>query len=247
MAVATRAAGSPPASENLRTVKVWNLRVRVLHWVVALSIVVLSVTGYYIANPYWITHGNTGFVMGAMRFVHFVFAFVFTVAVVYRFYCAFSNDHWSGWQQFVPVGRRRLRLLRQQAAYYVFLRRTPPPQVGHNPLAGVAYTVVYFLFAVQVFTGFALYSLPQGPGFWQGAFGWMVLWFGVPALRLVHFLVMWMIIAFTIHHVYSAVLIDFEEGSGLLSSIVTGNKTLSTEHIAAAVEGDPAGEASIHE
>jgi len=247
MAVAARVADSPTTPGNLTTLKVWDLPVRITHWVVVLSIVVLSVTGYYIANPFVITHGPTGFVMGTMRFVHLAFAFVFTVAVLFRLYWAFAGSHWANWREFVPIGQRRLRLLRQQGAYYFFLRRTPPPQVGHNPLAGVAYVAIYILFVVQILTGLALYSIPMGQGFWQGAFGWMVLIFGATTLRLVHFLVMFAFIAFTVHHVYSAVLIDFEERSGLVSSIVTGNKTLSAQHIAAAVTGDPAGEASIHE
>ena len=247
MAVATRVAGSPALPEEMRTLRVWDLPVRISHWVVVLSIVILSVTGYYIANPFLVTHGPTGFVMGTMRFVHIAAAFVFTVAVLFRLYWAFAGNHWARWREFVPIGKRRLGLLRQQGQYYFFLRRTPPPQVGHNPLAGVTYTVIYFLFLVQILTGFALYSIPMGQGFWQGAFGWMVLMFGATTLRLVHFLVMFTFIAFTVHHVYSAVLIDIEEQSGLVSSIVTGNKTLSGEHIAAAVQGDPAGEASTHE
>ena len=46
----------------------------------------------------------------------------------------------------------------------------------------------------------------------------------VPALRLLHFLLMFFFIAFAIHHVYSAVLFDVEEHNGELSSIITGYK-----------------------
>ncbi len=53
-------------------------------------------------------------------------------------------------------------------------------------------------------------------------------------MRLVHDIIMYLIIAFTVHHVYSAVLIDLEERSGLVSSIVTGWKSLTPHHIAEA-------------
>jgi hypothetical protein len=52
---------------------------------------------------------------------------------------------------------------------------------------------------------------------------------------------MFLLIAFTIHHVYSAVLIDIEERSGLVSSIVTGYKTFTAHHIAEAQANDAPG------
>ena len=45
-----------------------------------------------------------------------------------------------------------------------------------------------------------------------------------PTLRLLHFLLMFLYIAFAIHHVYSAVLFDIEEHNGELSCIITGYK-----------------------
>jgi Ni/Fe-hydrogenase 1 B-type cytochrome subunit len=115
--------------------------------------------------------------------------------------------------------------------YYSFLRKEPPPQVGHNPLAGIAYTIIHILFVIQIITGFALYSLAYRVGFWPGAFGWINTLIGVPMVRLVHDIVMWLIIAFTIHHVYSGILLEIEERSGLLGSIVTGYKSLTPNHI----------------
>jgi hypothetical protein len=41
-------------------------------------------------------------------------------------------------------------------------------------------------------------------------------------------------LAFTIHHVYSCILIDIEERSGLVSSIITGFKSLTRRHLVAA-------------
>ena len=46
----------------------------------------------------------------------------------------------------------------------------------------------------------------------------------IQQLRLLHFLLMFVFGAFTIHHVYSAILVDIEERNGEVSSIVTGYK-----------------------
>ena len=237
------AAAPAEAAEARETVYVWELPVRLTHWINVAAILVLSLTGYYIANPLIGTHGpaTDQFLMGAIRFVHIATAIVFTVSVLFRLYWAFAGNRYARWSQFLPVRRGRNRALLRMVGYYTFVRKAPPAEVGHNPLAGITYVGLYILFAVQIATGFALYSQPFHGGFWPAAFGWIIVTFGAQPVRLVHDLVMWLIIAFTIHHVYSAVLIDIEERSGLVSSIVTGSKSLTPSHIAEAnAENDPA-------
>jgi Ni/Fe-hydrogenase 1 B-type cytochrome subunit len=235
-AEATATIPAAPLPETKATVYIWDLPVRITHWVNVASILVLSVTGYYIANPFIGTSGpaTEQFLMGTVRFVHFTVAFVFTVSVLFRVYWAFAGNTYARWNQFLPVKRGRRRALRRMIGYYTFFRRQPPAEIGHNPLAGVTYIGLYVLFALQIATGFALYSQPFDHGFWKWAFGWIITAFGAPIVRLVHTLIMYLIIAFTIHHVYSAVLIDIEERSGLVSSIVTGYKSLTRQHIAEA-------------
>jgi Ni/Fe-hydrogenase 1 B-type cytochrome subunit len=225
-----------PVSEAKETVYVWDLPVRVTHWVNVASILVLSITGYYIANPFFGTSGpaTEQFLMGTVRFIHFTTAFVFTVSVLFRVYWAFAGNKYARWNQFLPVKRGRRRALGRMIGYYTFFRRQPPAEIGHNPLAGATYIGLYVLFALQIATGFALYSQPFESGFWKWAFGWIITAFGAPIVRLVHDIIMYLIIAFTIHHIYSAVLIDTEEHSGLVSSIVTGYKSLTRQHIAEA-------------
>jgi Ni/Fe-hydrogenase 1 B-type cytochrome subunit len=48
-------------------------------------------------------------------------------------------------------------------------------------------------------------------------------------LRLLHHLIMWLLIAFALHHVYSAFLVDAEEANGLMSSIFSGWKFVVPE------------------
>lgn len=223
------------------TVYVWDLPVRLTHWLNVLCIVVLSLTGYYISNPIIATQGPASdhFLMGVIRFTHYVVAFVFTASVLFRIYWAFaSSDKYARWRQFLPVNRGRRRSLRRMLGYYTFFKPSPPAEVGHNPLAGFTYTGLYVLFLLQIATGFALWSQPFHGGYWVTTFGWMITLLGAPVVRLVHDIILWLILAFTIHHVYSAVLIDIEERSGLVSSMVTGSKSLTTQHLAEAAEED---------
>lgn len=202
---------------------VWQIPVRVTHWVIALAITVLCVTGLYIANPYLRGAGN---LMLNMKATHLVFAVLLTSMVVWRVVWAFVGNRWSRWRAFVPFGtpgwwpRTRDALL-----FYLFLRRSSPQDIGHNALAALAYLAVYALLLVEIVTGFALNALTWG-GAWLTFLGWVFVLLPINDVRLVHHLVMWLLLGFVVHHVYSAVLMDSEERTGIVSSIFTGYKTI---------------------
>lgn len=224
-------------AEPRQDVYVWELPVRITHWVNVITIGILVVTGFYIASPFITTSGpaTDQYLMGTVRFIHFVAAFVFTVSVLFRVYWAFVGNTYANWRQIVPAKRARRRGIRRMLGFYLFLRREAPAVVGHNPLAGSAYLVVFILFILQIITGFALYALPFEHGtFWPTAFGWVIVVFGEQPVRLVHDIIMWLILAFVIHHVYTAILIDIQERSGLVSSIITGFKSLTRHQLEAA-------------
>lgn len=231
---------SADAPEPGYIMHVWELPVRITHWVNVISIAILTITGIYIAGPFIGTSGpaSNQHLMETMRFIHFVTAFVFTASVLFRIYWAFVGNKYARWDHFVPVRSARRRGIRRMMQFYLFLRRNPPAVVGHNPLAGAAYTVLYVLFVLQIITGFALYSIPFYGGFWPAAFAWIITVFGVQPVRFAHDMIMWLFLAFTVHHLYTAVLIDNEERSGIMSSIFTGAKSITRSHMAAALAED---------
>jgi Ni/Fe-hydrogenase 1 B-type cytochrome subunit len=215
-----------PEKERVR-LYVWEWPVRITHWVLVLSIVVLTVTGVYLYAPFLTSKASHHFVTATMRFVHEVTGFVFIAAFIVRMYWFFAGNRWARWPQFVPLGRRRWDLFKAQLAYYMFLRRNPPFSIGHNPLAGVTYIVVFFIMFVEVLTGLALFQ-HVNPNKTLGYFiDWLPQIISFRYLRLIHFGIMFALWAFFIHHVYSAILIGLEERSGLVSSIFTGSKFFS--------------------
>jgi hypothetical protein len=62
-------------------VYVFEVPVRVWHWIHALAITVLAITGYLIANPLPSMGGEASdsFLMGNIRLIHFITAMVFAV------------------------------------------------------------------------------------------------------------------------------------------------------------------------
>jgi Ni/Fe-hydrogenase 1 B-type cytochrome subunit len=76
---------------------------------------------------------------------------------------------------------------------------------------------------VEILTGFALQSL--GTRGWRtAAFGWVFSLLGAQSVRLTHHMIMWMLLGFMVHHVYSSLLMDAEEKNGLMTSIFSGYK-----------------------
>ena len=202
-------------------VYVWEVPVRLTHWVNVLAILVLSATGFYVGNP---VLGGSVYLMAWVRGVHRITAYVFIASIALRTYWAFAGNEWASWRSLVPYLRRAGRRgWEHTLTYYLFLRRRPPVELGHNPLAGSAYSFVVLLMFIEVLTGFALQSLGGG-GWRKAAFGWVFLVMSAQAVRLTHHMIMWLLLGFAVHHVYSAVLMDAEERTGILTSIFTGYK-----------------------
>ena len=70
------------------------------------------------------------------------------------------------------------------------LRWRPTPNIGHNALAGAAYTLVYVLVLVEILTGFALFTHILGSRLWEAMAGWLVRLLDFQYVREIHFLIM---------------------------------------------------------
>lgn len=210
----------------LRRVLVWELPVRLFHWATALSIFVLGITGYYIGSPFVSVPGDPAqaYLMGWVRAVHFIAAFVLGIALLIRLYWFFAGNRYANWREWVPVSRERRAFLWRQLKYYLFLSRERPLYLGHNPVAGLSYLIIGLLIVIQGLTGFALYAEAFQDGFWRALFGWLLVLFKNQDLRLVHHLAMWVFGAFFIVHLYMGILAEIEERNGTLGSIFGGCK-----------------------
>jgi len=213
---------------------IWQVPVRMTHWVTAGCIVVLSVTGSYIADPFLLPPG--GSVMTTVRLIHIVAAFTLLASGLVRTIWLLTGNRFSRWSAFIPTSRRQATELFRQAAFYAFLRKEIPKVLGHNQLAATAYLALFFLLLVETVTGFALDGLVGGqPG--ASGFAWLRELLGPQALRLIHHGAMWAILAVALFHVYSCILVDHLERNGLLSSMVSGYKFPTREEIVDSRDG----------
>jgi Ni/Fe-hydrogenase 1 B-type cytochrome subunit len=210
---------------------VWEIPVRVTHWINALAIVVLSVTGVLIGSPY-LVGADGGFAMGWVRFVHFVAAYVLTASMLARIYWMFAGNHHASWRAFLPwitpEGRRNfVKMLR----YYTFTGKQISYEVGHNPVAALAYAGIFALIFIQIVGGFALYAQYNPAGTLSAVTAPLLTLIDSQWLRLIHHAIMWLFAGFLINHVYSAILMDIKERNGTLSSIFGGYRYIEPKDL----------------
>src|ERR1039458_2707056 len=98
------------------------------------------------------------------------------------------------------------------------------PQNHGNDHDAVTYLFMFTLMLIEIITGLTLYTQVRGKWALGWLFGWIPGVIDIQHIRLLHFCIMFAFFAFVIHHVYSAVLVSWEERNGLIESIFTGYK-----------------------
>ena len=221
-----------PGGKNtgILRIYVWELPVRLAHWMIVLALTVLAVTGTYMHDPLIVAFSNRAWVMGTARYIHLLAGFTLTAAFIWRFYWFFAGNRFASWRQFIPLAKSRRDGMGGMLKYYLFLRWWPKTEVGHNALAGMAYTGVYGLVVAEILTGFAMFDNILGNRTLHFFIGWLPRLIDIQYLRAIHFGVMFLFLVFLIHHVYSAVLVSKEEKGGIMESIFTGYKYFPKGH-----------------
>lgn len=218
-------------TQTLRSVYVYEGPMRLWHWVNALAIVVLVVTGYLIGKP--LLPSTTGeasdhFLMGYIRFAHFAAGYVFAIGMVGRLYWAIVGNEHAASMFFPAVFRKNIWVdAWHQLLYYLFIRRDQKPHVGPNALDQLA---VFLLFTIPsiflIFTGFALYGEGAGVGSWQDQmFGWIIpLFGGSQAVHNWHRLAMWVMIVYGILHIYLVFRQEVMTNETYVSTMISGHR-----------------------
>jgi Ni/Fe-hydrogenase 1 B-type cytochrome subunit len=223
--------GAVVTSRSIKSIYVYEAPVRLWHWVNALAITVLAVTGYFIGSPLPTMPGeaSNNYLMGYIRFAHFAAAYIFAIGLAARIYWAFVGNHHARELFTLPLfsaayWKEVLTMLK----WYAFLIPRPNRYVGHNPLARMAMFFMYFLLSLfMIVTGFALYGEGLGMGSWADQlFGWVIPLMGQSQdVHTWHHLGMWGLIVFVIFHVYAAIREDIMGRQSIVSTMISGHRT----------------------
>ena len=192
-----------------------------MHWAHLLSFFVLIATGLQIH-----AHTNWFGSLGAVRQVHFIVMYIFVLTSIVRIYWAFFG------QGSAPIGglvKRRdskffglkgadFKSLGQWIKYYLFMRKTRPHTEKYNPLQKLTYVVLFPLgILIMALTGFAMFAPSAGAMMW-----FTNLLGNLNAVRMWHYLTMWVLIVFFMIHLYLVLVEDPAEASVMLLHSVPG-------------------------
>lgn len=125
---------------NNKTVRVWDLGVRIFHW----SLVVLFVVAYFTADEENIMHIYSGYAVLAL--------------IVFRVVWGFVGSRYARFSDFVYSPRTVIQYLRGIVA------GNPEHYLGHNPLGGWMTVALLAALVVVTVTGLKIYALEEGRG-----------------------------------------------------------------------------------
>lgn len=178
---------------------------RFCHWVNAISIFLLILTGFYIHSPEQFRIFSN---MDTPRMLHFAMAYVLIFGFVLRLVFGYFN---RDGQDILYRPIKDTLWLPSLAKYYLFLSDTHPDYGKYNPGQRAMYTGLIFMVLVQIITGFILLF----PNSWVGLAGFLG---GYIVVRIIHLVVTWIFLLCILVHVY----LDFAEGLPGIKSIFTG-------------------------
>ncbi len=211
------------SATHIRTL-IFSPAIRIFHWLRALSILALVITGFYIAWPFLVAPESSDvLVQGWVRFAHLVFGFVLTAVTLARFYLFFFGRS--------DIERRSFRDVMSVKSWIVQLKSYI--WMGHlhkagvyGPLQFVTYVAISFAALIICITGLVLYAdvYHQGLGGILGSFTTSItaLMGGLAQVRLWHHYLTWVFVIFTVVHVYMAVWSGIRFKHNSVDSIVSG-------------------------
>ncbi|HHL39488.1 MAG TPA: hypothetical protein ENJ37_03175 [Deltaproteobacteria bacterium] len=163
-----------------------DLAERIVHWVMALSVLLLMGSGLNIRYPGLIPAGD----MNGARSLHFISMYALVFSWLFHVYHTLAVE-----RRTEIFGVSDLRNLPRTAAYYLFLADEPPAFVKYNPLQKLTYNLLWALIFVQALTGFGLY--------WPARLMAVnELMGGLMAVRMLHDFLMYVFASFIIVHLY---------------------------------------------
>ncbi len=231
-------------TRNFKRVLVWELPVRIFHWVNVLCVLALILSGFLIANPPALlsnAEATNLHSFGIVRFIHFTAAYIFFFNMILRMYWAFVGNRYANWRAFWPFTRKMWNNFKHVLKVDILLMNEKKHDlknisIGHNSVASLSYIALFIIALISVFTGFALYA--DTSNWWlPKLFSWVTPLFGSDFLvRTIHHIAMWVFILFILIHVYLVFYHDWLEGRGEVSSMFGGYKFVREERLKKAIE-----------
>ncbi|WP_144207997.1 Ni/Fe-hydrogenase, b-type cytochrome subunit [Shewanella donghaensis] len=198
--------------------------IRIFHWLRALAIVVLIVTGFYLSWPFLVAPESSDvLVQGWIRFVHLIFGFVLTAVTIARCYLFFFGKSKIERNSLKDVFS--LQSWITQIKSYIWMGHLHKVGV-YGPLQYVTYVGISAAAVFMCITGLVLYANVYheglGGAIWEVSAWFTALMGGLAQVRTWHHIVTWAFIIFMVIHVYMAIWSGIRFKHNSVDSIVSG-------------------------
>lgn len=233
---------------ELKTYRVWDVNVRLFHWINAVCVIALMAIGVAILNDKALGVSNDGKIL--LKTTHVWFGYVLALNLLWRLIWASVGGVHARWRALLPGGRGYSDSVRRYVAD--LLAGRPRQYLGHNPLGRIAVTLLLCALLVQAVTGLVLAGTDL---FFPPVGRWIAQWVAAPgidpttlmpyapetydktayqAMRAfrtpfvtVHEYGFYVLLALSALHVVGVVLTELREGGNLVSAMISGKKVLS--------------------
>jgi len=207
--------------------KEWSVAVRINHWCMVSFIMMLTITGIYIAKPFTYLSGETyyKFLMGNTRFVHILFGVGLVFIFIWRVYLMFFSRFHADWKDFFAFTDIKNTIA--QIKFYLLVSNKPAEhKYLYGPLQSLAYGGLMVMLFAMCLTGIIL----MGPAHSAGLTGFIYklvkplenIMGGLAVVRVVHHILTWGFILFGFVHLYMAFWYDCVFQEGTVSSMIAG-------------------------
>ena len=208
--------------------KQWTVAMCLNHWAMALSIVLLIISGLYIGRPFTTAAGETWqkFIMADIRFVHLLFGLLLTSLFVWRIYLAFFSRFHADWKDFFAW--LDIKNFIKQIKFYTLISTELPEHTGlYGTLQSAAYGFLLLIVFLVIITGLILYGALHQAGLSNIIYGILrpleTTLGGLAGVRFIHHILTWLFVIFICIHTYLAFWYDIVFKEGTISSIISGS------------------------
>lgn len=213
--------------QNRRAVYEFSIGLRFSHWLRALMIVILTMSGFFIAYGF-LDFNNTEFLANAIwRSIHEIAGFVLIGCVIFKSYL-FLTDKRSHGERVSYKDILNPKIWIAQIKYYLFMGEHPHLNGVYNPLQFAAYILFYFMIFVLCLSGLVLYVNNYHSGLGGALYPLMryieSICGGLSNVRVIHHIFTWGVIIFVCIHIYMAIFNAIKGKDGAIDAIVSGYK-----------------------
>jgi Ni/Fe-hydrogenase 1 B-type cytochrome subunit len=212
--------------EQIIPKKEWSVAIRLNHWIMAVAIFVLIITGFFIAEGVALTNEPGINEMTQALFFHVLFGFTLMIVFIWRVYLAFFSRFHADWKDFFAWTNINNTI--KQVKFYLLISKEPPEHTHlYGPLQSVAYGGLMGMVFLIVITGLILTG---GAGYHGGMTAILykilkpleTLMGGLAGVRFVHHILTWCFVLFIVVHIYMAFWYDVIFKEGTVSSMISG-------------------------